>query len=90
MYYGIAPIVLLKVKLYTVLPYGDPSLKKPFVYVRDNPYQLFESTMFSLYQNSYDFAGRVALGDMDQSEASNYFLKFGLIRSSLNITSVEF
>jgi hypothetical protein len=37
-YYGLMPIVLLNLRLYSMMDYGDQSLAKPYVYIRDNPY----------------------------------------------------
>ena len=63
-YYGLMPIVSLKLTLFLLIPYGPESLPNPYVYVRDNPYQWPDSSLFSLAEDYYDFATRVASGDM--------------------------
>jgi hypothetical protein len=74
-YYGLMPIVLLNIRLYTMIDYGSSSLAKPYVYIRDNPYQWPDNTLFSNAESYYNFSGRVARGEMSSSEASTYFLR---------------
>ena len=54
-YYGLMPMVLMNINMYTMLTYGDSSLKKPYVYIRDNPYQWPDNTLFSVAEIFYDF-----------------------------------
>jgi hypothetical protein len=37
-YDGLAPLTFINLKLATLIPYGDPNLNKPSIYVRNNPY----------------------------------------------------
>jgi len=54
-YYGIMPIIIVNVKMYYLLPYGDPALPKPRIYVTGHDYLWPDSTLFSLAETYYDF-----------------------------------
>jgi hypothetical protein len=84
-YYGVMPIIIVNVKMYTMMPYGDEKLPKPRVYVTGHDYLWPDSTLFSLAETAYDFPTRVQRGDMDVSESTKFFLKINVFRSSLTI-----
>lgn len=90
MYYGIMPIIALNVDMYYLTDYGDPSLNKPYVYIVGYNYLWPNTSMFSLAQEYYDFTTRVSRGDMSQSEASIFFLKFNIFRSSQYVQNIDF
>ena len=89
-YYGLMPLILLNLRMYKLTTYGNPMLADPYVYVTDHPYSWPDSTQFSLAENYYDFATRVARKDMDDSEATKFFLKFNIFRSNLTIENLDF
>ena len=43
-YYGLMPLILLNLRMYTLTTYGNSSLAKPYVYVTDHPYLWPDST----------------------------------------------
>ena len=51
------------------MPYGDPTLPIPTIYITDVPYQWPDSTWFSLAESSYNKTYRVTRGDMASSES---------------------
>jgi hypothetical protein len=58
-YYGIMPITVVNVKLYTLLNYGDPSLPNPRIYITGHDYLWPDSTLFSTAEIFYDYTTRV-------------------------------
>ena len=84
-YYGVMPIIILNLKLYYATIYGDASLPNPRVYITGHDYLWPDSTLFSLAEIYYDLDTRVSRGDMDISEATFFFLKFNVYRSSIYI-----
>ena len=84
------PIIIVNVKMYTLKAYGIPTLPKPYVYITGHEYLWPDSTLFSLAENYYNFDSRVSRGDMDISEATKFFLKFNVFRSSLTIIDIDF
>lgn len=89
-YYGVMPIVLVNLKRYTLKTYGNFSLPKPYVYITGHDYLWPDSTLFSVAETYYDFNKRVTRGDMDVSEATKFFLKFNIFRSSLELIDLDF
>jgi hypothetical protein len=89
-YYGVMPIIIVNVKMYTLLAYGNVTLPKPRVYITGHDYLWPDSTLFSLAENQYDFPTRVQRGDMDVSESTKFFLKFNIFRSSMTIKNIDF
>lgn len=89
-YYGLMPIIYLNINQANILPYGPSNLPKPYIYVTDVPYQWPDSTLFSLAETNNNVNLRVSRGDMQQSEASTYFLKFNIFRASLYVKSIDF
>lgn len=89
-YYGIMPIILVNLKMYKLTTYGDPLLPNPRVYITDHTYLWPDSSLFSIAETYYDFATRVARGDMSDSEATKFFLKFNIFRSNLIIQGLDF
>ena len=63
-YYGLMPIILLNLRMHTIMPYGNPLLAKPYVYITDHTYLWPDSSIFSLAENYYDLNTRVTRGDM--------------------------
>ena len=90
LYYGVMPIVMVNVKRYTLKTYGNFSLPNPYVYITGHEYLWADSTLYSVAETYYDFNRRVARGDMDVSEATKFFLKFNVFRSSLQIIDIDF
>ena len=89
-YYGLMPIIFLSINQANIMPYGPSNLAKPYVYVTDVPYQWPDSTLFSIAEINNNVNLRVSRGDMQQSEASTYFLKFNIFRASLYVKSIDF
>jgi hypothetical protein len=54
-YYGIMPIIIVNVKMYNLLTYGNDSLPNPRIYVTGHDYLWPDSTLFSLAETFYDF-----------------------------------
>ena len=88
-YYGLAPIIILNIKLCTIRDYGESAMAKPYIYVTDHEYQWSDSSLFAMVQLSYDFATRVARGDMDVSESTKFFLKLNVFRGSLTLLNID-
>lgn len=89
-YYGIMPIIILGVQMYNLSTYGDFNLHKPKIYVTNIPYQWPDSSLFSLAEIYYDSATRLARGDWSIEEATTFFLKFNVFRSSMVVSSLDF
>lgn len=89
-YYGIMPIIFLNLDLCTMTHYGDPNLSKPYVYITDHEYLWPDTTLFSIAETYYDFDTRVSRKDMDSAEATKYFLKMNIFRSSLIVKEIDF
>ena len=90
LYYGLMPIVIVNIGWYNMTTYGDSSLPNPYVYIVGHEYLWPDSTMYLLAETYYDFATRVARKDMDESEATKFFLKFNIFRGSQAILNIDF
>jgi hypothetical protein len=90
MYYGIMPITVVNVKMYSMLNYGDLNLPKPRIYVTGHEYLWPDSTLFSTAEIFYDYPVRVSREDMDVSESTKFFLKLSIFRSSMTIKGLDF
>jgi len=90
LYYGIMPITVVNVKLYSLLTYGSPTLPNPRIYVTGHDYLWPDSTLFSTAEIFYDYSVRVSRGDMDISESTKFFLKFSIFRSSMIMRGLDF
>jgi hypothetical protein len=89
-YYGIMPITVVNVKMYTLLSYGDFALPRPRIYVTGHDYLWPDSTLFSTAEIFYNYATRVQRGDMEVSESTKFFLKFSIFRSSMTMRELDF
>ena len=89
-YYGIMPITVVNVKMYTLLSYGDQNLPNPRIYVTGHDYLWPDSTLFSTAEIFYNFDVRIQRKDMDMSESTKFFLKFSLFRSSMTMRNLDF
>ena len=58
-YYGIMPIIIVNIKMYSLVNYGDQNLPYPKVYITGHDYLWPDSTLFSLAEIYYDFTSRV-------------------------------
>ena len=88
-YYLKVPLLAFNSKHFLVTTYGDPADKKPRIYSRDNPYQWPDSSLFSLAEESYDFATREARGDISNGEATTTYLRFDVVRANVTLDSIE-